>query len=242
MKVTLEIGHGPYIDRNGFSGFEKGVEGNGTTEYDEVVVMAELIRRNLQNRGHAVEVLDPQETLFNIGQRATGDVFVSLHLNAFNGSVQGSEVLIHRNGTPEDFNLGTALQRSIVRNLGLNDRGVKRQGLAVLAGVPLTVKAACLTEPFFVDAVNSATARRYTEKAANALADGIIDYGLDSGLISSSSDSKPLPPPVFDRPFQLRNVAKYYKGLTHQRASLDWLQDRLDDSTVREFIRRWRNQ
>lgn len=178
VKVCLERGHGPFRDRFGVQGFERGAEGPGTTEYDELLVLSDLCTEALQAKGYEVIVLDPVETLEQIGRMAANhDVFVSLHLNAFNKQAQGSEVLIHRNGTKEDEKLARFLVKEIVQELKLPDRGVKRSGLAVLSTVPQSVKAACLTEAFFVDAMpNASTCREFTERAAQAIAKGIDTY------------------------------------------------------------------
>ncbi len=63
---------------------------------------------------------------------------------------------MHRNGTDEDIELAETLLSCLVSALELPNRNVKRQGLAVLSGVPASVKAACLTEAFFIDAVSDA--------------------------------------------------------------------------------------
>lgn len=176
--ICLEVGHGPFRDRNGRKGFERGAEGPNCTEYDEVVAMSYIIEDRLKQEGHEVMVLDPQESLYWIGQQSRGaDVMVSLHLNAFNKDVQGTETLIHRAGTREDERLAGILQGEIVKVLGLRNRGVKRNGLALLGGVPSCVRAACLTESFFIDSCKSAEeVREKSDAAAAAIANGILLY------------------------------------------------------------------
>lgn len=183
-KVTLEIGHGPYRTRSGKTGFEEGANGPGTTEYKEVTVMAKIAGDLLRQQGYNVTLSDPQDTLLAIGQQAAGsDIFVSLHLNAFNKIAQGTEVLVHRNGTSEDVELANAILTCLVDKLDLPNRRVKRQGLAVLSGVPASVQAACLTEAFFIDSVSdAATVRTMTEKAAKAIAEGIDKYAKVNDL------------------------------------------------------------
>lgn len=177
-KIVLEVGHGPYKDRWGNEGFETGAQGRGTNEYAEVCVMAEVAEAALKELGYGVTVLDPAETLTQLGSMSDGaDIMVSLHLNAFNGRVQGTETLIHRAGTQSDQRLATLIQRELIHSLGFADRGVRRQGLAVLGTVPPTVKACCLTESFFIDSMPDAqTTRAKAEKAAEAIAAGIHAY------------------------------------------------------------------
>ncbi|RMG14245.1 MAG: N-acetylmuramoyl-L-alanine amidase [Cyanobacteria bacterium J055] len=214
--------------------------------------MANIASRLLRDKGYEVDVLDPMDTLEAMGEYARGsDVFVSLHLNAFNGVTQGTEVLIHRNGTAEDEKFAQFLLDDLVSTLRLSDRGVKRQGLAVLLGVPLSVRAACLTESYFVDAVDAATARRYTEQAARAIVNGIDRYAISRGLNPKPPASpsptptpipSPSPSPSFSETLTLVNVAKFYKGLPHQNAALEWLQQKIPSETFAEFARRWRQQ
>ena len=178
MKVTLEVGHGPFRDRNGRKGFEKGAVGPSTTEYDEVLHMAAVAGEALGVLGYEVDILDPQETLTRIGQLSWGsDVMVSLHLNAFNKKVQGTETLVHRAATQSDRILAGEIQNELLNALGLRDRGVKSQGLAVLGSVPPSVGACCLTESFFIDSVPNATiVREWSTRAAEAIARGIHNY------------------------------------------------------------------
>ena len=183
-KVTLEIGHGPYRTRTGQTGFEEGATGPGTTEYKEVSVMSKIAAALLEKKGYQVDISDPPSTLSEIGEKAAGsNIFVSLHLNAFDKKVQGTEVLVDRSATDEDVALAQVLQRFLLDALNLTDRKVKRQGLAVLSAVPLSVQAACLTESFFIDSVSDArTVRSMAERAAKAIAEGIDEYARIKNL------------------------------------------------------------
>lgn len=172
--VALEIGHGPYE-----SGFEPGALGpEGTTEYSECQRMAEMVAQELRPLGYTVFLIDEPRRLRQLGELAAGaDIFVSLHLNAFNRQVQGTEVLVHPKHTKLDRVLAVNIHTHLVRALGLPNRGVKPQPLAVLSGVPTSVEAACLTEPFFLDALGSAAeVRALTAKAAKGIANGIHAY------------------------------------------------------------------
>lgn len=176
--IVLEVGHGPYLTNHGEKGFEKGAKGKDTWEYDEVLEMSRVAEAKLVSLGHEVTVMDPQETLTQIGRMSRGcDVMVSLHLNAFNRRVQGTETLIHRAGTRSDLELAQVIQHELLKALGLRDRGVRRMGLAVLGSVPSSVGACCLSESFFIDAMPDAQSTRdLAEKAAIAIADGIHAY------------------------------------------------------------------
>ncbi len=62
-KVTFEIGHGPFRDRNGNTGFEEGADGPGTTEHKEVTIMATMAGELLRQQGYMVDISDPSDTL-----------------------------------------------------------------------------------------------------------------------------------------------------------------------------------
>lgn len=179
-KIMIEVGHGPYRVRAGSSevGFEEGANGPGTTEYKENLYRASVIHGLLTRLGHSVKIQDAQASLGELGASGAGhDLFVSLHLNAFNHSAQGCETLIHSNGNSRDLALAQAIQSACVKKLKIHDRGVKRQGLGVLSTVPDSVHACCLSEAFFIDAVKTfAKCREMSHMSAEAIAEGIHSY------------------------------------------------------------------
>lgn len=170
-KVVLDPGHGEDGD--------PGALGQGRrVEQEEVLKQAKKIKQLLEMKGAFVEIV-PNElnlSLLEIGARGAGaDCFVSLHLNAFNSSAQGHEVLVETNGTSLDEKfagaINTALDQEFAEHSMLN-RGVKRQSLCVLRAVPLPVPAV-LVESFFIDATPERLLDEYTERAAGAIAQGI---------------------------------------------------------------------
>ncbi|MEM8603676.1 MAG: N-acetylmuramoyl-L-alanine amidase [Cyanobacteria bacterium P01_H01_bin.121] len=145
-------------------------------ERDEVRKQATIIQQTLSAKGATVRIVENNSSLSlgAIGAQGRGaDCFVSLHLNAFNQSAQGHEVLVHREATATDVRLATLVNQALAANLAIRDRGVKRQGLGVLAGVPLPTPA-ILTEAFFIDSVaDVATLDQWNNLAAQAIAQGI---------------------------------------------------------------------
>lgn len=175
-KVVLDPGHGEIEDGVNDPG---AVNRNlGRNERDEVRVQAEMIKKQLESHGAEVHLVENNtgKSLGQIGAEGRGaDCFVSLHLNAFNGSAQGHEVFIHRAGTSTDKKLATILNSKLTV-LPIRDRGVKSKGLAVLSGVPLPVPAV-LTEAFFIDSVPDApTLTSWNMQAAQAISDGIKEF------------------------------------------------------------------
>ncbi len=94
-------------------------------------------------------------------------------MNAFDKAVQGHEVLIDTKGTVTDEKLAALINEELKRQLDITNRGVKRQGLGVLKGVPLPVPAV-LVESFFIDSVcDAASLDRLIGASAKAIAAGI---------------------------------------------------------------------
>lgn len=176
--VELEIGHGSTFDRTGKPIFDPGCLGpNDTTEHELSVKRAYEIKRILELDGHKVIVTDPAMTLYQISRSATGRVFVSLHLNAFNKKAQGTRTLVSSNAHEQDTVLAAVIQHHVKAAMQLQDRGVAKQQLAVLSTLPPRVKAACLTEPFFLDSCTSLDqVLDFNQKAALGIAEGIHQY------------------------------------------------------------------
>lgn len=85
-----------------------------------------------------------------------GDILISCHFNAANGIAQGTEVLYSSKSTKGKKLAGIA-QNILVKNLNLNNRGLKTTTLDMRGGAILnkTKPVAILIEPFFLDAVKS---------------------------------------------------------------------------------------
>lgn len=167
-KVVLDPGHGEDGDQGAKSA-------TGRMEAAESLKQARLVQGFLQARGATVTLIDNalNLSLEQIGARGAGaDCFVALHLNSFNATVQGHEVLIDRNGTDIDLRFATIVNEELNQMLNIPNRGVKRQGLAVLRAVPLPVPA-ILTESFFVDATPANRVDELIQKSAQAIARGI---------------------------------------------------------------------
>jgi N-acetylmuramoyl-L-alanine amidase len=177
MSIVLDPGHGE-IDN---SVNDPGAVNRtlGKNERDAVRKQADIIKANLQGKGATVKIVEnnTSKTLGEIGSEGSGaDCFVSLHLNAFNGSAQGHEVFVHNEGTTVDEKLARFINQALDAALPITNRGVKRAGLAVLSGVPLPVPAV-LTESFFIDSVSDvATLEQWNTLAANAIAAGIEKF------------------------------------------------------------------
>ena len=80
------------------------------------------------------------------------DFIVSLHCNAFNRKASGTEVLFYHK-SKKGKELAKTLNKSLVKALGLPNRGVKAKGSEDRGGYLLKkTSAPCLiAEPFFID-------------------------------------------------------------------------------------------
>lgn len=78
------------------------------------------------------------------------DRFISIHHNAFNGSVQGTETYCDTDGPPGSFALRDAVHPHLVSAFGYYDRGTKTAGYYVLR---YTSMPAALGEASFIDYV-----------------------------------------------------------------------------------------
>ncbi len=178
-RIVLDPGHGE-ID---FGTNDPGAVNQvlRRNERDEVRKQANTIKRVLEAKGASVSIIEnnTRMTLTEIGRTGRGaDCFVSLHLNAFNRQAQGHEVFYHSQGTSADQRFAVIVNNALANRLDIPNRGAKRLGLAVLAGVPLPTPA-ILTEAFFIDSVASAAILdRWNTLAADAIAEGITQFLL----------------------------------------------------------------
>ncbi len=170
-RVIIEVGHGLTLsgkDDPGALGPE------GASEWAQLVVMASYIR-NILEPDFSVLVWDqPIDSPELFHSRHPSEAFVSLHLNAFDKRSQGSEVFVREPITVDSDRLARAVLASCCAFLKLRNRGVRPSPLRILKGAP---GAACLVEPFFIDAVASrAELASLVMISAQAIASGIANY------------------------------------------------------------------
>ena len=161
----------------------------GVREFDLNRSVGQRVKQLLEARGARVTLNTyprgaARRSLFQKGQVARGsDVFVSLHHNTFNGSAQGTEVLVHKTRTNSSSQrLARLLQERLVQRIfggqSRYDRGVKRQALGVLSGAHSVSRTAVLVEGFFLDTreVTPTRATQWVEAEAQAIAEGLGAY------------------------------------------------------------------
>jgi N-acetylmuramoyl-L-alanine amidase len=156
----------------------------GLTEAEAVLQVSERLRRMLEQRGANVVMtrttMDPVDLRLRsiIARRANAHALLSVHLNAFGDGVNpftnnGTSTLFFH---PQTEPLARAIQRSLVRHLGLRDLGVHYQNIAIGR---TTWMPALITEGLFMMLGDQEHAMRVAEgqeRYARAIAEGTEAY------------------------------------------------------------------
>lgn len=143
-----------------------------------------------ENGGSATEVL---KDICNKANAHTVDLDVSIHLNCYNGSAKGTEVLVYKlGGKAEQYAKNIV---NSISELGYTNRGVKvRNDLYYLKH---TKNTALLIETFFCD--NQEDVNRYNLDAmANAIVKGIIGEVTSSTEVPTPQPSEPVKSSGYD--------------------------------------------
>ena len=181
MKVFLNPGHAP----NGIPDTGAKTAETGRRECDVAKNIADLVEKYLVAAG--VEVVGniqsdnlyydsdyPQPCVCAEANASGTDIFVSIHCNAFDGVVHGTETFAYAPGG-EGEKLAGCINNQIVKSLGTLDRGVKfRDDYIVLKHTDMT---AVLVETAFIDSdIDEPLLRTKQDDFARAIARGITDY------------------------------------------------------------------
>lgn len=102
-----------------------------------------------------------------------GDMLISMHFNAYNGKVQGSETLLSAS-SKTGAKYAPKIQEVLVKHLRLNDRGINPTSSYGRGGAILnkTKPVAFLLEPFFLDELESF---EELEKFKKATVDAVLE-------------------------------------------------------------------
>jgi hypothetical protein len=189
MKIAITVGHS--ILKNGLCTSANGV----VNEYQYCKMLADFLSKILRAAGCTVDVIICPEKQFAKSTeektyklpRINGkkyDLAVELHLNSYNGSAKGTEVLYCSN-------TGKMYAQRVVNRLGtvFTSRGVKdRPDLYMLNS---TDCPAIMLEAFFCDSKNDydiATKLGYSE-VAKLIAEGILNKSIASD--KGNNETKP---------------------------------------------------
>lgn len=186
MKICITVGHS--ILKSGASTSASGV----VNEYQYCKGLAPVLANVLKKEGHLVDVIIcPEREFTNKNQeksykllRINGkgyDLCVELHLNSFNKTAKGTEVLYYSNS-------GKMFAQRVVNKLGniFSSRGVKeRRELYILNGTDCPT---ILIETFFCDNQGDYD---IAKKAGNEGVAKLIAEGILNKSISNENTSKP---------------------------------------------------
>lgn len=187
MFISINCGH---CTKGNYDG---GATGNNLKEQDITRIVGNLVIAKLKAQGHIVtnctidSASSVNEALKAICAKSNAvktDLFVSIHLNAFNSSASGTEVFTY--GAKE-----IKQARSILNNivaLGFANRGLKDgRNLAVIKN---TKASAMLIELCFIDSKND-----MAKFNAESMADSIVE-GLTGQKVLVAPVVKPVKPIV----------------------------------------------
>ena len=181
MKIAITVGHS--ILKSGLCTSADGV----VNEYQYCKMLSEFLAKILKAAGCTVDVIIcPERQLTSKSQEKTYklpringkkyDLVIELHLNSYNGSAKGTEVLCCSN-------TGKMYAQRVVNKLGtvFTSRGVKdRPDLYMLNS---TDCPAIMIETFFCDSKNDydiATKLGY-ESVAKLIAEGVLNKSITTG-------------------------------------------------------------
>lgn len=177
--IVLEIGHSPRGDRGAWC------KRKDISEHELNEVTAIEAKKQLRNLGfHNVEITDDSDSLWNIGFKfgRKADVIVSIHHNAYNTKVQGSECLYSPKGNKDDIRLAELIATECAQALKIPNRGAKEMGLSVLSGATHArmteqdergLDACVLSEGYFMTAHDVDDHYVWSKKYGIALANAI---------------------------------------------------------------------
>jgi len=221
--VVLDPGHQP-------SGADTGASGNGLREQDVTLAICRELRPLLQYNSFTVVMtrdgdfvngphsttLESLQTRVNIAENAKADLFVSVHIDAFDGPASGQTVLIAGTGGRAE-QAANKIYTQINKVTGWPNRGVKVQNIMVLRE---TSMPAILTENGFITSPSDSAKlkdHKFIHSLAVAHCKGICDYfGYDYKALTVAPVIAPPTPPVVDKTAQaialIEQALKLMKG------------------------------
>ncbi len=184
-KVFLDPGHG---------GSDPGAISNGLYEDELNLSIANKVQNLLKSQGIDVKMSRTSDIFLSLNERANlanaynGDVFVSIHNNAFSSSSAYGIETYYTASKPTSKNLATPIQNGMVSETGGFNRGVKTANYVVTKN---TTMPASLVEGGFLTNTSEASKLKtddYQNKLAKGIADGIVKYLKANVQLGTSAD------------------------------------------------------
>lgn len=190
MDYMIDAGHG---------GKDSGAVGDVLKEKDLTLKITLKVGNLLKARGVSIGYTRTTDTFLELSQRsdvankAEAKYFVSIHINsAENRAATGTETFAFARGGDGE-KLAAAIQKNLVKAIGLTNRGVKTANFAVLRR---TKMPAALTEVAFIcNPTEEAKLKdeAFLDKAATGIAKGMIEF---LGKKWEQQPSKPVETPT----------------------------------------------
>ena len=169
MKILVNFGHG---------GTDCGAVGNGLKESEVNKTIGETLAQYLKSYGYTVVTYQQTKSVNDVWReenKGDYDLFISIHCNSFyKPTACGIETLYYPTSN-RGKKLAQSIQTSLVKNVGLRDRGLKpRKDLCVLKR---TKSIAVLVETGFISNPNDAQLlSNKPDLFARAIAIGVKNY------------------------------------------------------------------
>ena len=180
-------------------------------------MISDIVALRLQNLNIDCTVYQEKASLNEVPKEANNsyaDLFVSIHMNAFDTKAHGVEVLYHPDSS-SGMKVAEAIQKELIKPIDgytFTNRGVKSdtRGLLVLRA---TNMPACLIELGFIDNDKEALfVENHIEECAEAVVSGILKYLKDIDLLPEVTQDIP---DVIIKPTKNGLYNLYIDGVLH---------------------------
>lgn len=186
-KIFIDPGHGAH---------DPGAVGKLTKEKDNVLKVGLRLKTLLESAGHTVKMSRSTDVFIDLSERARmannwgADYFISLHNNSATAtSATGFETFIFDGPvSAATSKLQTSIHNAIASKIGIRDRGMKRQNLAVLR--ESAMPAVLIEYAFISNTSDESILINKVEQLAQWTAQGITAYA--GGSVKPAA--KPTPP------------------------------------------------
>ncbi|WP_318618105.1 N-acetylmuramoyl-L-alanine amidase [Sporosarcina sp. YIM B06819] len=175
--IVIDAGHGAH---------DPGTSKNKVTEKSIVLKVAALVEAKLKKAGANVIMTRSNDTYLTLEQRTEfakknyAETFVSIHVNsATSTSAKGTETFFDSStnaNAAESKSLATFIQKNLVKNASMNDRGVKDERFYVIRNNNV---ASVLVELGFLtnaDDYKKLTSDSFLEIYAESIYQGLVQY------------------------------------------------------------------
>ncbi|MFA9397438.1 MAG: N-acetylmuramoyl-L-alanine amidase [Clostridiaceae bacterium] len=171
IKVFIDPGHG---------GSDPGAIGNGLNEKDINLSIAKKIGNLLNSKGISIEYSRASDVYVSLDDRAKqannwgGSLFISIHTNASDSSVSGTESYTYPSADTNNKILSGNISKAIATTFKIPNRGHKEADFAVLR---LTNMNAILVETSFIsNAIDSSLLKNRQDDFATIITNEILRY------------------------------------------------------------------